>query len=101
MSIKSKLLKHLSGADFEPYYWDELFDEEKSRAKKLAAAYLFSAFTVAACTVTVTYEIQTTPDGCSPVLFPEQTLIQQPQYCRDNRPAFTQWVKNSIDFTAN
>ena len=82
MSIKSKLLQHLSQADFEPYYWWELSEKEQINVKVNSLLYITAPLLLAAFVVVAKREIDNTPVGCFPVLFPEQTFIQQPEHCQ-------------------
>ncbi|MEM7618213.1 MAG: hypothetical protein AAF244_02400 [Pseudomonadota bacterium] len=91
MTIKSKLLKHLSGTDFEPYYWHELLEHEQETAKRVASTYVAVTALFSIATAVAIDEIRNTPEGCTAVLFPEQTFLQQPEHCKRNynkRPLF-------------
>ena len=81
MSIKSKLLKHLSGANFEPYYWHELSEKERTNVKVNSAIGTLTALALTAFALVAKHEIENTPEGCTAVLFPEQTFIEQPEHC--------------------
>ena len=82
MSIKSKLLKHLSGANFEPYYWQELSEKELTNVKTNIALGTLTALALTAFTLVAKHEIKNIPEGCIPILFPEQAFVEQPKHCK-------------------
>lgn len=89
MTIKSKLLTHISGSISNPEKWSDLSTKEKEQARLVTTTYIGSAFAIAACALLELHTVQNTPKGCAAILFPEQTWIKQPEKCRKpHRPLY-------------
>ena len=85
MPLKSKTLKSLSGSENNPQSWGDLTKSEKSRARETIELIVFPAAALAVSFAVAAYEIKNTPEGCTAVIFPEQTFIKQPEHCHRAR----------------
>lgn len=91
MTIKSKLLKHLSDSDNNPQQWSDLSFEEKATTKRVGLFYAIVTSTFSLAAAIAIDEIRNTPEGCVPVIFPEQAYLKQREHCKrdySERPLF-------------
>ena len=85
MPLKSKLLKSISGSEGNPQSWEDLTSHEKFTAWEVLSTSAAADLSLVAGFAIAAYEIKSTPEGCTAVIFPEQTFIDQPEHCHKAR----------------